>query len=298
MTPEQRGCYIQLLARAWPDGIPYDAHASAMLWALASMPSAEAWDKIKAPVVAQFEEREGRLVNVKLDEQYKALESYRSMAVTRGKKGAEGRWGKKDASSIPQALLGDGSPSPSVSSSSSASSSSSSTARENSTVQDGADSLTGVSGSKTTEKHEGHGKRDVHKESEIYLVTKEALWGLAGSMQDDTPDILYGLVAQYGIDDIAGVYLWMDLVNKDRYWSGRVSDWTDFKRCYPKMYQQFVKCGGHPTAVKAYQRERKKTRGKSYDEMAAEAVAKIIPESDDYGETFSVEDVPDKDGLE
>lgn len=118
MTPEQRGCYIQLLATSWPEGIPVDARG--MLWALAGMPDAESWAKIAAPILAQFIEVNGCLVNARLHEQYKQLDSYHRMQKEKAKKGAHARW---HASGKDQAMPGD------------ASSSSSSTSTSNNELQ-------------------------------------------------------------------------------------------------------------------------------------------------------------------
>lgn len=108
MTPEQRGCYIHLLAASWPDGIPYDTdYARGMLWALAGMPDASSWHAISEPVLAQFEVVDGCLQHAKLVAQFKSLDAYHRMQKDKAKKGAHARWhssGKdqampKDASS-------------------------------------------------------------------------------------------------------------------------------------------------------------------------------------------------------
>jgi uncharacterized protein YdaU (DUF1376 family) len=119
MSPTQRGCYIQLLARSWPDGIDVSGNAREMLWALAGMPDASSWDEISGLVLAQFEERDGCLINAKLDDQFKQMSSYHRMQSDKARKGAHARWHKSGTS---QAMPDDAS--------SSSSSSSTSTARE------------------------------------------------------------------------------------------------------------------------------------------------------------------------
>jgi len=95
MSAEQRGCYINLLAYSWPEGISYDTpDARSTLWALAGMPDADAWGKIAAPVLACFDEKDGRLVNAKLEEQFKGLDAYHRMQRDKAKKGADARWNK------------------------------------------------------------------------------------------------------------------------------------------------------------------------------------------------------------
>ena len=123
MSPTQRGCYIQLLARSWPDGLPYSGIARDMLWALAGMPDASSWDEISALVLEQFVERDGCLINAKLEEQYKAMSSYHRMQSDKARKGAHARW---HGSGISQAMPNDAS----SSASSSATSSSTITERE------------------------------------------------------------------------------------------------------------------------------------------------------------------------
>lgn len=93
MTPEQRGCYIHLLAASWPDGIPYDTdYARGMLWALSGMPDASSWHKISGPVLAQFEVVDGCLQHAKLAAQFKSLDAYHRMQKDKAKKGAHARW--------------------------------------------------------------------------------------------------------------------------------------------------------------------------------------------------------------
>ena len=260
MTPEQRGCYIQLLARSWPDGIPYDAHASSMLWALASMPSADAWDKIKAPIMAQFVERDGRLINLKLEDQFKSMASYHTMTAERAKKAADSRWGKKDASSMPQALLGD------------ASSSSSSTASstDNSTVQSGtvrSDHTDEDLETRSKAKSEAtpkakpsvpkiQGKISVKPAVPPSAEEQDALEGLSSQWrfyklpesEADGP-VWTDLIRKHGgpvYDDlvIPDVMAWMMFINNDGYWKGRIHSVKDFARCYPTMHEQYLKCGG------------------------------------------------------
>ncbi len=93
MTPAQRGCYVNLLAYSWPDGIPYEnEHAREGLWALAGMPDAASWDAISGLVLAQFVEKDGCLKHPKLDEQFKDLSVYHRMQKEKAKKGADARW--------------------------------------------------------------------------------------------------------------------------------------------------------------------------------------------------------------
>ena len=98
MTPEQRGCYIQLLAYSWPNGIHMPgAMNRALLGQLAGIADSGRWDEIGTPVLAQFEvetdARGGaRLAHPKLKEQYKSLDNYHKMQQDKAKKGADARW--------------------------------------------------------------------------------------------------------------------------------------------------------------------------------------------------------------
>ena len=43
---------------------------------------------------------------------------------------------------------------------------------------------------------------------------------------------------------IPNVMAWMMFINNDGYWKGRIHSVKDFARCYPTMYEQYLKCGG------------------------------------------------------
>jgi uncharacterized protein YdaU (DUF1376 family) len=98
MTYAQRGLYIELLAYTWPAGVP----AAIVGHKLAGMTEAE-WNEISPLVLAQFEQtRDGRLVNPKLDEQFKELDSFYKMQSDKGKRGADARWhGSANARPLP-----------------------------------------------------------------------------------------------------------------------------------------------------------------------------------------------------
>lgn len=295
MTPEQRGCYIQLLARAWPDGIPYDAHASSMLWALASMPSADAWDKIKGPVLAQFVERDGRLINLKLEEQFKSMASYHTMAEARAKKAAEARWGKSgeqtDASSMPQAMLGHAS--------STVSSSASSTV-ENGTVRYSAVPALQV-------KREEQKNTETTHEIEIEWLKKD--WSKHFPDLTFNPDDMRNLLAIYSIDDIAGVMMWLRHfhVGKGSFnWRDKIHSTADFDRCFGDpskgMFKQYIACGGlkvAETAQTKFERDLEQMKKKTFT-FAVEKCSgcgEPVHFGECKPEVFAVDDVKDTDGL-
>jgi len=117
MSPAQRGCYIDLLAASWPDGIP----AGIPLWTLTGCRTQEEFDSLKELVLAQFQLQDGALVHPKLAQQWKELRKYHRTQQDKAKKGANARW---HGSGMSQALPDDASSSsisPSISSSSSSS---------------------------------------------------------------------------------------------------------------------------------------------------------------------------------
>jgi hypothetical protein len=102
MTPAQRGCYIDLLAASWPDGIP----AGMPLWTLTACRTEEDFDALKDIVLAQFKIEDGVLVHSKLAGQWKQLKKYHKTQQYKAKKGANARW---HASGTAQALPDDAS---------------------------------------------------------------------------------------------------------------------------------------------------------------------------------------------
>ncbi len=91
MLPEQRGAYIDLLARAWDNddeapSLPADDASLASLSGLGKR-----WKKLGALVRAQFEERNGRLYNAKLTDVWNEQRARYEKAVERGKTGAKAR---------------------------------------------------------------------------------------------------------------------------------------------------------------------------------------------------------------
>jgi len=50
------------------------------------------------------------------------------------------------------------------------------------------------------------------------------------------------------VKDIADVMAWMMFINNDGYWKSRIHSVKDFIRCFPKMYEQWAKCGGDDLA--------------------------------------------------
>ena len=113
MTPEQRGCYIQLLSYCWLDGsLPTDDADLAQL-AGCGQPR---WQRIGALVRQQFTERDGRLYQARLDSERSKQAEYRSGATEHGRKGARARWNKmpEHCPSNARAMPGDGSASSSA----------------------------------------------------------------------------------------------------------------------------------------------------------------------------------------
>jgi uncharacterized protein YdaU (DUF1376 family) len=103
MTPEQRGYTIQLWCEAWesdPAGtLPEDP---AILWRLAGAPSRKRFEKVSAPMLAQFELRDGRYFQAELIEQHEGLAAIHESRTRAALKGAQARWRNRDA--MPSAL--------------------------------------------------------------------------------------------------------------------------------------------------------------------------------------------------
>jgi len=89
MTLEERSIYRDLLDHCWQDGsLPL---SSRVLASIAGASRSE-WEKCSAAVLAQFEQRDGRLYHRKIDERRPDLVRWHSGRSEAGKKGAEKRW--------------------------------------------------------------------------------------------------------------------------------------------------------------------------------------------------------------
>jgi uncharacterized protein YdaU (DUF1376 family) len=258
MTNEQRGCYIQLLAYSWPDGIPCPSMADASSIAKHMLNLRDDASSIAclAPVLAQFEVQDGKLVHPRLVEQFHSMASYHTMTAERAKKAAESRWGKKDASSMPQAMLGDAS---------SSASSICNLQSENSTVQDGterSDDQTGNGEAKAESAPKAkpsvakiQGKISVKPapadptEEEMEFLDSVIQQWMSYKLPKITefPASLLELIRKYG-ETVPDVMAWMMFINNDGYWKNRIHSVADFTRCFPKMFEQYVKCGGSELA--------------------------------------------------
>src|SRR5438105_1430800 len=101
MTLEARGAYIQLLATAWdndpPGSLPKDDERLRML---AGASDAE-WMRVRVPVLSNFSDVRGKLVNKKLREQWSRLSQF----TEKQRDNANARWAKKaqkcDATALP-----------------------------------------------------------------------------------------------------------------------------------------------------------------------------------------------------
>lgn len=109
MSAEQRGAYIHLLALAWADGAvepSLDASPSELA-ALSGL--GKRWARLSPLIVAQFDQRDGRLYNAKLSEVWHEQQKRHGLAVYNGRKGAAKRAAnRKGGSSHPQATLANG----------------------------------------------------------------------------------------------------------------------------------------------------------------------------------------------
>jgi uncharacterized protein YdaU (DUF1376 family) len=109
MTAEQRGAYVHLLALAWADG-EVEPSLDASPTELAALSGlGKRWAKLSPLIVAQFEERGGRLYNAKLSEVWHEQQKRHGMAVYNGRKGAAKRAANRKGGSSPaQATLANG----------------------------------------------------------------------------------------------------------------------------------------------------------------------------------------------
>jgi len=74
-----------------------------------------------------------------------------------------------------------------------------------------------------------------------YLANAWRYYELPG----DTTELLWSqLIEDYG-EDVVQVLRWAMFINKDRYWlKARINSVEDFARCFEKMHEQYLKCGG------------------------------------------------------
>lgn len=116
MSLQERGAYITLLCFCWNDGsIPTDPARLATMCSTTAKAFAACWPAVRAC----FREQNGRFIHPRLERERAKQDEHRERRSDRGVRGAEGRWKKhepsmpqassKHASSIDQALLGDGS---------------------------------------------------------------------------------------------------------------------------------------------------------------------------------------------
>lgn len=99
MTAEEVGQYLLLMVEAWLHGKNASLPNNPKLLAIyARVP------KVSDLVLSCWTERDGRLYNERLSDEWDATVVRHDFAHERAKKGAEARYGKKDAPSIPEAF--------------------------------------------------------------------------------------------------------------------------------------------------------------------------------------------------
>lgn len=120
LTTEQHGAYLLILMDYWRNGAPSDDDQEL---AQISKLSIDAWSIVRAKLERLFDVRDGHWYHCRVEEELAKASSNKSIAKSRGIKGAAARWGAKNdeqsnATSIDKAMLKqclDGGPSPSPS---------------------------------------------------------------------------------------------------------------------------------------------------------------------------------------
>lgn len=95
------GAYLMLIKHYWVTAKPLPADDS-QLWRISCMNSLAAWLKIKAMILAFFEERDGFLHHERIEEEIAKAEGNAERRTEMARRAAEARW-KKDASGMPGA---------------------------------------------------------------------------------------------------------------------------------------------------------------------------------------------------
>ena len=114
LTTEQHGAYFLLLMDYWKNGPPPDDDQ--VLAQITRLPI-DAWTNARSILEPFFEVCNKQWTHKRVEKELVSAQNRKEVAVQRGIKGAEARWGKENASSNAQALVGDSSsPSPSPSS--------------------------------------------------------------------------------------------------------------------------------------------------------------------------------------
>jgi len=113
LTTEQHGAYLLLLMDYWKNGPPPDNDG---VLAQITRLSPSAWSNARTMLEAFFQVQSGQWSHHRVDEELAKANHNKEVNSRRGKAGADARYGKKDASTMLQASLGDStSPSPSPS---------------------------------------------------------------------------------------------------------------------------------------------------------------------------------------
>jgi uncharacterized protein YdaU (DUF1376 family) len=113
LTTEQHGAYLLLLMDYWKNGPPPDNDG---VLAQITRLSPSAWSNARTMLEAFFHVQLGQWSHHRVDEELAKANHNKEVNSRRGKAGADARYGKKDASTMLQASLGDStSPSPSPS---------------------------------------------------------------------------------------------------------------------------------------------------------------------------------------
>jgi uncharacterized protein YdaU (DUF1376 family) len=95
------GAYLMLIKHYWVTAKPLPADDK-QLWRIACMNSLAAWLKIKAVILAFFDEREGLLHHARIEDELAKAEGNAERRTEMARRAAEARW-KKDAPSMPGA---------------------------------------------------------------------------------------------------------------------------------------------------------------------------------------------------
>ncbi len=109
MSNDARGVYVDMLAFSWKEvGLPAKLSVLSRVIGQPESTLRKLWPQIKGA----WQKDGNRIYNPRQEEQRAEARAHFKAQSERGKKGAQARWGKDNASngaSIPEALLGDGS---------------------------------------------------------------------------------------------------------------------------------------------------------------------------------------------
>ena len=113
LTTEQHGAYLLLLMDYWKNGPPPDNDG---VLAQITKLSPDAWSNARTMLQGYFQQHAGQWLHSRVEQELAKANHNKEVNSRRGKAGADARYGKKDAPTMPQASLAHStSPSPSPS---------------------------------------------------------------------------------------------------------------------------------------------------------------------------------------